>query len=299
MAADLASPAMNLVQVAILALVQALTEFLPISSSAHLVLVRWLLDWEDPGLFFDVALHFGTLLALTAYFAGAWVRILGSAVGLRMRQPTPNHPDRDLDGNPRLLWFLAAATVPAACAGMAFQDTIEAHLRSPAVIATMLIGVGCVIWWADRNARQDKSVGDLSLGSCLLIGCAQALALVPGTSRAGATIAVALLLGLERQAAARFSFLLAMPIVAGAALKTGLDTLGGASGQAVEYLPLGLGVLVSAVAGYGVITLFLRYLQHATMAPFVYYRWAFGILVLLLAGTDGELALLAEFIQGE
>ena len=290
---------MDLVQVAILALVQALTEFLPISSSAHLVLIRWLLGWEDPGLAFDVALHFGTVLALTAYFARTWARILGSAAGLGMRRPAPGDPDRDLDRNPRLLWFLAAATVPAACAGLVFQDAIEAHLRSPAVIATMLIGVGCVIWWADRNARQDRSLGDLSLGSCLLIGCAQALALVPGTSRAGATIAAALLLGLERQAAARFSFLLAMPIVAGAALKTGLDSLGEASGHAGEYLPLGLGVAVSAVAGYGVIALFLRYLQRATMAPFVYYRWAFGILVLVLAGTDAELALLAEFIQGE
>ena len=290
---------MDLVQVAILALVQAFTEFLPISSSAHLVLIRWLLGWEDPGLFFDVALHFGTLLALAAYFARTWARILGSAVGLRMRRPNPNDPDRDLHQNPRLLWFLTAATIPAACAGMVFQDAIEAHLRSPAVIASMLIAVGCVIWRADRNARQDKSLGELSLGSCLLIGCAQALALVPGTSRAGATIAAALLLGLERQAAARFSFLLAVPIVAGAALKTGLETLGGASGQAGGYLPLGLGVLVSAVTGYGVIALFLRYLQHATLAPFVYYRWAFGILVLLLAGTDAELALLAEFIQGE
>ena len=299
MPADLASLEMDLVQVVLLALVQALTEFLPISSSAHLVLIRWLLGWEDPGLFFDVALHFGTLLALAAYFARTWARILGSAAGLEMRRPAPSHPDRDLYRNPRLLWFLAAATVPAACAGLAFQDIIEAHLRSPAVIATMLIGVGCVIWWADRNARQDKTLGDLSLGSCLLIGCAQALALVPGTSRAGATIAAALLLGLERQAAARFSFLLAMPIVAGAALKTGLDTLGGASGHAGEYLPLGLGVVVSALAGYGVIALFLRYLQRATMAPFVYYRWAFGILVLLLAGTDAELALLAEFIPGE
>ncbi len=290
---------MDLVQVATLALVQALTEFLPISSSAHLVLIRWLLGWEDPGLFFDVALHFGTLLALAAYFARTWTRILGSAVGLRMREPGPDHPDRELDQNPRLLWFLVAATIPAACAGLAFQDAIESHLRSPTVIATMLIGVGCVIWWADRNARQDKGLGALSLGSCLLIGCAQALALIPGTSRAGITIAAALLLGLERQAAARFSFLLAMPIVAGATLKTGLDTLGGPAGNPGELFPLAVGIVVSAVAGYGVIAIFLRYLQHATMAPFVYYRWAFGILVLLLVSTGGQLASLAEFVQGE
>lgn len=289
---------MDLLQVAVLALVQALTEFLPISSSAHLVLVRWLAGWEDPGLFFDVALHFGTLLALAAYFARTWLRILGAATGRRILEPGPQDPDRDLYDNPRLLWFLVVATLPAASAGLALQEFVESHLRSPVVIATMLIAVGAVIWWADRRGRLTDGLGTLSLSGCLLIGCAQALALVPGTSRSGITIAAGLLLGLERQAAARFSFLLAMPVVLGAALKTGFDTVGGGSTASGEILPLAVGIGISAIAGYAVIALFLKYLQRSTMAPFVYYRWAFGIIVLLLAGTSDQLAMAAGFERG-
>ena len=281
---------MDLVQVVVLALVQAFTEFLPISSSAHLVLVRWLLGWDDPGLFFDVALHFGTLLALTAYFVPTWCRIVGLAAGRRILEPGPGHPDLDLFENPRLLWFLGAATIPAACAGLALQEFIESHLRSPFVIGSMLVGAGCVIWWADRRGRLEKGLDSLTFAGAMLIGCAQALALVPGTSRSGITIAAGLFLGLTRGAAARFSFLLAMPVVLGAAFKTGLDTFGGGMPASTEYVPLSVGVAVSAIAGYAVIALFLRYLQRATMVPFVYYRWAVGIIVLGLASVSGPLA---------
>ncbi len=277
---------MDLFQAIVLALVQALTEFLPISSSAHLVLVRWLLGWADPGLAFDVALHFGTLLALAAYFARTWIRILGLACGRRVLEPPEDHPDRDLYDNPRLLWHLAAATLPAACAGLALQDLIEARLRSPFVIGCMLIAAGCVIWWFDRRGRLRKGLDSLPFAGAMLIGCAQALALVPGTSRSGITIAAGLALGLTRAAAARFSFLLAMPVVLGAALKTGLETLGGGGIPPGEALPLAVGVTVSAVSGYAVIAMFLRHLQRSTLAPFVIYRWAFGIIVLVLASTS-------------
>lgn len=277
---------MDLLQVVVLALVQAFTEFLPISSSAHLVLVRWLLGWEDPGLFFDVALHFGTLLALAAYFASTWVRICGLAVGRRILEPAPGHPDRDLYENPRLLWFLVAATVPAAAAGLALQSVVETHLRSPHLIGVMLIAVGGVIWAAERKQSLRRGLDALPLRGALAIGCAQALALVPGTSRAGITIAVGLFLGLQRQAAARFSFLLAMPVVLGAALKTGLDAWGGGAAGSDGAWLLATGIAVSAVAGYIVIALFLRYLQRSTMMPFVYYRWAFGIIVLALASIS-------------
>ena len=285
---------MDLYQAVILALVQAVTEFLPISSSAHLVLVRWLLGWEDPGLVFDVALHFGTLLALTAYFARTWIRILGLAIGRLVLKPHPSDPDGDLHEAPRLLWFLAAATLPAACTGLALQDVIEAHMRSPFVIGWMLVAVGIVIWWADRRGRLQKGLDGLPLGGAMLIGCAQALALIPGTSRAGITIAAGLFLGLTRQAAARFSFLLAMPVVLGATLKTGADFLGTAEPASSELVPLAVGVSVSAVAGYAVIAVFLRYLQSSTMAPFVYYRLAFGIIVLVLASTTEPMAFLAD-----
>ena len=281
---------MDPLQVLVLALVQALTEFLPISSSAHLVLVRWLMGWEDPGLFFDVALHFGTLLALAAYFAPTWFRILGLAVGRRILEPGPGHPDSDLYDNPRLLWLLVAATVPAAFAGLAFQDVIESHLRSPFVIGFMLVSVGCLIWWADRRRRLDRGLGTLAFAGAMAIGCAQAVALVPGTSRSGITMAAGLCLGLRRRAAARFSFLLAMPVVLGATLKTGWDSFQGTAPTPTEYLPLGLGIAVSALAGYAVIALFLRYLQTATMAPFVYYRWVIGIIVLALASRLEPLA---------
>lgn len=285
---------MDLYQAVILALVQALTEFLPISSSAHLVLVRWLLGWKDPGLAFDVALHFGTLLALASYFARTWVRVFGLAVGRQVLEPHPDHPDRDLYAAPRLLWFLAASTLPAAVAGLALQGMIEAHLRNPVVIGWMLVAVGIVIWWAERRGRLQQGLDGLPFGGAMLIGCAQALALVPGTSRAGITIAAGLFLGLTRQAAARFSFLLAMPVVLGAAVKTGADLLGTVQPASTELVPLAVGVAVSAVAGYGVIAVFLRYLQTSTMAPFIYYRVAFGIIVLVLASAAEPMAFLAD-----
>ncbi len=279
---------MDLVQATILALVQALTEFLPISSSAHLVLTRWLLGWEDPGLSFDVALHFGTLLALTAYFLRTWIRIAVAGFGGTNRLDKPDDPDHNLAQNPRMLWYLAAATIPAAVAGLALQDVIEQHLRSQVTIGAMLIAVGALILWADRTGTRSMDIGRLSLGACLLIGCAQALALVPGTSRAGITIAAGLLLGLERQAAARFSFLLAMPIVLGASLKTGASMLAdGGSTTSPGTLPLVVGIVVAAIAGYAVIALFLRYLQRATLAPFVYYRFACGIIVLVVSTATG------------
>jgi len=278
---------MDILQAVVLALVQAFTEFLPISSSAHLILIRWLLGWQDPGLFFDVALHFGTLLALAAYFARTWVRILGLAAGREVLRPDAGDPDLDLCKNPRLLWYLAAATVPAGLAGLLWQDLIEASLRSPVVVGFMLIAVGCVIWWADRRSVPRTDLGSLPFHAVMLLGCAQAIALIPGTSRSGITIAAGLLLGLQRQAAARFSFLLAMPAVLGASLKVGLETLSGSETMAVADGPLSVGVAVSAVACYAVIAGFLRFLQSATMAPFAYYRVIIGIIVLVLASTSG------------
>lgn len=279
---------MGPLQVIVLALVQALTEFLPVSSSAHLVLVRWFLGWSDSGLAFDVALHVGTLLALTAYFATTWIRILGLAAGRRLLAPGRDHPDRDLYHNPGLLWHLVAATLPAAIAGLTLKGVIETHLRTPAVIGSMLVGVGCFIWWADRRARLHKGLDKLSFPGAMFTGGAQALALVPGTSRSGITIAAGLLLGLERRAAARFSFLLAMPVVFGAGLKTALDLLNGSAPTSATAADIALGIAVSAASGYAVIKYFLRYLQTSTVAPFVYYRLAIGLVVLGLASNLGQ-----------
>ena len=280
---------MDLLQVAVLALVQALTEFLPVSSSAHLVVAPWLMGWRDYGLAFDVALHFGTLLAVSAYFAKTWLRLLALAAGRRVPAPPKGRPDESLDDNPRLLAYIAAASVPAAVAGFALKDMVETTLRNPLTIGVMLIAAGLVIGWADRRGGKRRGLESLDLRGALLIGCAQALALIPGTSRSGATIAAGLLLGLNRAAAARFSFLLACPVVLGAALKTAWDAL--QSGPpAAESLPLlAVGILVSAAAGYAVIAVFLKYLQTATLMPFVYYRLAFGILVVTLAYSSASL----------
>lgn len=280
---------MDLLQVAVLALVQALTEFLPISSSAHLVVAPWLMGWRDYGLAFDVALHFGTLLAVSAYFAKTWLRLLALAAGRRVLAPPKGHPDESLYDNPRLLAYIAAASVPAAAAGFALKGMVETTLRNPLTIGVMLIAAGLGIGWADRRGGKQRGLESLDLRGALLVGCAQALALIPGTSRSGATIAAGLLLGLNRAAAARFSFLLACPVVLGAALKTAWDAL--QSGPpAVESLPLpAVGILVSAAAGYAVIAVFLKYLQTATLMPFVYYRLAFGILVVTLAYSSASL----------
>ena len=273
---------MSLWQAAILALVQAATEFLPVSSSAHLVLVRWLLGWPDPGLAFDVALHFGTLLALTAYFFRTWVAIAAAAISRRLATALADRSGSPLHHRPALLWHLALATVPAGLAGLLGGEIVEDHLRTPVVIGVMLVVVGLVLLWADRRGGQGRDLDALSLRSLLVIGCAQAVALVPGTSRSGITIAAGLFLGLRRNAAARLSFLLAMPIVLGASLKAGADLLPASILAPPEFRPLLVGIAVSAVAGYLVIASFLRYLQTSTLAPFVYYRLAFGTIVLAL-----------------
>ena len=280
---------MDWFQVAVLALVQALTEFLPVSSSAHLVVVPWLLGWPDFGLAFDVALHFGTLLAVLAYFARTWLRLLALAAGRRVLVPPQGHPDESLYDNPRLLAYIAAASVPAAAAGFALKSTVETTLRNPFGIGVMLIAAGLAIGWAERRGEKRRGLESLDLRGALLVGCAQALALIPGTSRSGATIAAGLLLGLNRAAAARFSFLLACPVVLGAALKTAWDALQSGS-PAAENLPAAAaGILVSAAAGYAVIAVFLKYLQSATLLPFVYYRLGFGILVITLAYSSASL----------
>ena len=278
---------MPLYQVVVLALVQAVTEFLPISSTAHLILVPWLLGWDDHGLLFDVALHLGTVAAVLAYFSKTWVRLLFLIVGRKVFEPPPGHPDEDLYQNPRLFAYLAAATFPAGIAGLLLEDYVETTLRSPLVIGVMLILIGFMIWRAERIGRMERGLSSVSLGEALLIGCAQAVALIPGTSRSGITIATGLFLGMRRAAAARFSFLLASPIILGASAKAGYSawSQGGIAGE--PQMPFFLGALISAIAGYLVIAFFLRYLQTATMKIFVYYRVIFGIIVLALASFSG------------
>ena len=273
---------MPLLHAILLALVQALTEFLPVSSTAHLILVPWLLGWPDHGLLFDIALHLGTLAAVLAYFAKTWIRLLFLAVGKEVMKPRPGEPDYDLYENPRLFLFLVAATMPAGIAGLALKDYVESVFRSPAVIGVMLIAVGLLIAYAEKVGRFRRDLGELSFRDAMVIGCAQAVALIPGTSRSGITMSTAMLMGVTRYSAARFSFLLSSPIILGAGAKAALDAFEEGGIPPDQQTAFAVGVLASAVFGYIVIAVFLRFLQRSTMRAFVYYRVALGLAVLYL-----------------
>ena len=276
---------MPLVQVIVLAIIQGVTEFLPISSSAHLALTPWLFGWADQGLEFDIALHFGTLFSVLFYFFRDWLRILFNGFGIAI--PGLLGADPSLDRNPKMLWYLVAATIPAGVAGLLLKDKIESTLRSPYVMGTMLIVVGLVMWAAERFAKHERTMNEMSLKDCLFIGCAQALALVPGTSRSGITMTAGLFRNLDRATAARFSFLLSTPIVAAAAMK-GLLDIRKHGNLTPELLPsLGVGILVTAITGCFVIAVLLKFLRTNSVVPFVVYRIAFGIFVIALAVSRG------------
>jgi len=261
----------DLYQAILLALLQGFTEFLPISSSAHLVIPSLLLSWPDQGLAFDVAVHVGTLVAVLLYYrrdlmamASAWFASLSGG---------------GQTDDSRLVWFLAWATIPAGLVGFFGGDFIEAHLRSLPVIATTTLVFGVLLGLAQRysNQRVNAPIEVLTLPIALAIGLAQALAPVPGVSRSGITMTAALYLGLSRQAAARFSFLLSIPIIASAGTLHLVDLLG--SETTVDWVALSVGVVVSAVTAYACIAAFLKLLDRVGLMPFVYYRIALAALL--------------------
>ena len=266
-----------LYQAVILALVQGLTEFLPISSSAHLDLFPWLFGWEDPGLAFDIALHLGTLAAILLYFFRDWWRLLTHGFGLR------SIGDPDLDANPLLLWWIAVATIPAVIAGLLLHHAAETTLRQPLIYGSTLIGVALLMWWADATARQDKNLSHIGMWEALYIGFAQALALVPGVSRSGITITAGLSRGYDRASAARFSFLLSTPAIAGAAVLTAykLHKAGGIPPR--MHTAFLVGLVVSALSGTCVVAFLMRFLRRHTLRIFVLYRVVVGILIIALA----------------
>lgn len=268
---------MSLLQAAILAVIQGLTEFLPISSSGHLALAPWLLGWPDQGLTFDIALHFGTLLAVLIYFFRDWLQLAAQAVGI------PYAPDPVMARRPQLMWWLAAATVPVGIAGLLLKEYAETTLRNPWVIGGMFLSVGLLMWWAERRGTHTKQIDQMTFADAMVIGAAQALAVVPGTSRSGITLVAGLLRDVERHAAARFSFLLSMPAIAAAAAKAAFDLAqaGGVPDQ--MRLAFAVGVAASAITGVAVIAAFLRFLRSHTLMPFVYYRIISGIMVIALA----------------
>ncbi len=271
---------MPLYQVIVMAVVQSLTEFLPISSTAHLALVPRLFGWTNPelnSLDFDIALHLGTLAAVVVYFFRDWVQLAGQGFGLKIGR------DPAIARNRNLLWLLAAATIPVGVFGYLFKDQAEGAWRNSFVIGTMLIVVGIVMYLAERASHFKKDLGEVSFADSMLIGLSQALAIVPGVSRSGITISTGLFRNLDRHAAARFSFLLSTPALTAAALKAFMDVhkAGGLSPD--MRMPFLVGVAVSAVTGWIVIAFFLRFLRTHTLRFFVYYRIIFGIIVIALA----------------
>ena len=269
---------MPLYQVIVLGIVQGLTEFLPISSTAHLAAIPWLLGWQDPGLTFDIALHVGTLAAILIYFFRDWVQVLAQAFGLRAEG------DPDLKRNRMLLWYLIAATLPVGLFGYIFKTQAETTWRNPNVIAAMMIVVGVILWLAERAGRRQKDLGHLDFADALSIGFAQVLSIVPGTSRSGITIAAGLFRNLNRESAARFSFLLSTPAIAAAAAKDFYDLLKHEGGIPPAMRAAFIaGILVSGITGCLVIRFFMDYLRKGTLNFFVAYRLIFGIIIIALA----------------
>jgi undecaprenyl-diphosphatase len=259
---------MSAAQAVALGVLQGLGEFLPISSSGHLVVLPWLLGWADHGLAFDVAMHLGTLIAVLYAFAGDWVRILMSAAqGVMTGRPG--------EGEGRLLWLLMLASVPGAVAGLALGDAVETSFRSPLLVAGTMAGMGAVLLAADRRAGSGDEGRKVTVMDAVLIGAAQATAIIPGVSRSGATISMALFLGFRREEAARFSFLLSTPIILGAALIKAPELL-----RAPDKGDILIGMVAAGLVGLAAIRVLLAYVRTRNYLPFVYYRWAFAVFVL-------------------
>ena len=261
---------MDFTQILLLALIQGITEFLPVSSSAHLILVPILTGWQDQGLAFDVAVHVGTLMAVVLYFRRELLRMA--------REWLISLTGRRLTADAKLAWAVLFATIPAGLAGLLLESFIEHALRSPLVIALATIGFGVLLWWADATGKRVRSEHHIGWRDVVVIGIAQALALIPGTSRSGITMTAGLAMGLTRKAAARFSFLLSIPIILAAG---GLETLELVDDpNPVAWDVLVSGAVLSGVSAFFCIHFFLKLLERVGMLPFVIYRLVLGAFLL-------------------
>jgi undecaprenyl-diphosphatase len=280
-------------QAIVLAIVQGLGEFIPISSSGHLIIVRRLLGWNELSpaheLSFDVALHFGTLISVLFYFRRTWFQIVRAALGGKVvRFSEAGTGDENLTlaeqkEERMLLWFLAIATIPGAIAGKLLEHSAEDYFREHIyLIAGALIVVALLMWLGEKVGELKKPLTQISLGDSILIGCAQAFALIPGVSRSGSTITTGLFRNLTRDAAVRFSFLLSTPLIAGAALLK-IHELQKEGLPANMRMPFLVGILVSAVVGYAAITWLVKYLQSNSLRVFIVYRIIAGVLVIAAA----------------
>lgn len=291
---------MPVYQAIVLAIVQGLTEFLPVSSTAHLWIVPWILKWNDPGLTFDVALHAGTLVAVLVYFWRYWVDMIKLVLGLSDGQPAESPPPAApgpyrsaliqkprpatgtmtmLGENRQLFWFLVIATIPGGIAGFLFERAADEKLRSPLVIGVAMIVLGLLMGAAERVGKADHNLGQVSLVDSIIVGVAQAFAIIPGVSRSGSTMTAGLFCRMDRETTARFSFLLSTPLIAGACLKKGWELHH--SGLAADMrMPFIFGIIVSALVGYAVIAVLIRFLERRTFTVFVVYRVILGVVLL-------------------
>jgi len=259
-----------------LGIIQGLSEFLPISSSAHLTLAPWLFGWEDPGLAFDVALHFGTLLAVLWYFRMEWLTLIKAAFGIVTtgRVETPEK---------RKVIYLIVATIPGAIGGLILQSRAESAFRDPQIIAIALIVMGIVLWAVDKAVDQRRILGEMRWVDALLIGLSQVIALIPGVSRSGSTITTARGLRFDRESAAEFSFLMSMPIIAAAVVLEGPKALqqGGLTNELMS------GVVASAISGWLAISVLMKFVSRHSYRIFAFYRVALGIAVLAVIHARG------------
>ena len=263
---------MDLFQIIALAVLQGLTEFLPISSSAHLILLPIIANWQDQGLAFDVAVHVGTLTAVILYFRHTLKTLLNDWFkSVHQRQSV---------GDSRLAWAVLIGTIPVGLAGLLLGDVVEQYLRSPLVIAATTIIFGLLLGWADWQGKQERSEHQLTWKDVVIVGLAQAIALIPGTSRSGITMTAGLILGLSRNAAARFSFLLSIPVIF---LAGGLKTIELIqAGTNTDWFALISGVSLSAISAFVCIHFFLKLLEKIGMWPFVIYRLVLGVILIQL-----------------
>jgi undecaprenyl-diphosphatase len=268
----------TIVQALVMGLVQGLTEFLPVSSSGHLIVVPQLLGWTDPfidSLAFSVMLHMATLAALLIYFRADWYRLVPAGLAVLRDRSFRGDPDR------RLAWLLLVSTIPAVIAGVLLNDLIETGFRAYQLVAVTLVVGAAILWVADRTGRRALTMDGLTVRSALGIGVAQALALVPGISRSGISIAAGLFAGLDRESAARYSFLMATPITAGAGIWELRKLLAGEAGVAVDPATLLVGMAAALVAGLAAISMLLRYLRTRPTTVFVLYRIVLSAAIVL------------------
>jgi len=267
---------MTPLQAAVLGIIQGLSEFLPISSSAHLALAPWLFGWEDPGLAFDVALHLGTLIAVLWYFRMEWLALIKAAFGIVTtgRIETPEK---------RRVIYLIIATIPGGIAGYLLQSRAETAFRSPQIIAFALIAMGIILWIVDKAVDQRRVLGEMRWIDALLIGLSQVVALIPGVSRSGSTMTAARGLRFDRESAAEFSFLMSMPIIAAAVIFEGPKALheGGITNELIS------GVVASAVSGWLAISILMRYVSRHSYRVFALYRLVLGLTVLAVLYARG------------